>query len=145
MEKYLEKMLVDITKNEKAKRLVLSLFNEPVCDFEFKKKHSLEERIMMYKNLKKNHPAKIPVVIENPQHKKILKLMVDWDEKVMRLFINIRNQYGIPIQKAIFLVTEKGTILMGSQCMGDIFRDYSFDSEDMFIYLRVEFENTFGN
>jgi hypothetical protein len=113
--------------------------------FEFKKKHSLEERIIMYKNLKKNHPTKIPVVIENPQHKKILKFMVDWDEKVMRLFINIRNQYGIPIQKAIFLVSEKGTILMGSQSMGDIFRDYSFDSEDMFIYLRVEFENTFGN
>lgn len=144
MEKYLEKVFVDFTKNEKVKRMVLPLFNEPVCDFEFKKKHPLEERITMYKNLRENHPTKIPVVIENPQHKKILKLMVDWDEKVMRLFINIRNQYSIPIEKAIFLITEKGTILMGSQCLGDIFRDYEFDSEDMFIYLRVEFENTFG-
>lgn len=144
MAKFLEKLFVDVTRNEKVKRLVLPLLNETVCDFVFKERYSLEDRIIMYKELKKNHPRKIPLVIETSKHKKILKIMVDWDEKVMRLFINIRNQYSIPIQDAIFLVTEKGRVLMGSEYIGDIFRDTRFDTEDMFIYLKVEYENTFG-
>lgn len=145
LKKYADDLFNNLTKNKKVQRVLLPIVSDedPVA-FEFKRRHTLKDRIIMYKELNANHPGKIPVVVECDGHKKILKLMVNWDERVSRLLITIRNKYDIPLNQAVFLITDRGTTLMGSQCFGDILRDQSANNGDLFIYLKVEHESTFG-
>jgi hypothetical protein len=121
---------------------------EPKPLFKFKKLHTVKDRQLIFEELHAKHPGKIPIIVE-AQNKKVLKFLMDHDEIVMSLLCKIRQQYKFCANKSIYLMTEQDTLVMGSQTIGQLYRDYLSnrqftDDFDNILYLMVYNENTFG-
>ena len=121
-------------------------------DFKFKKIHSFQDRVRIYEDLVKENPLKVPIVVEfdNPNVKKSLKFLFDYDEIVMRLIAKIRAIERQSTSSSIFILTDTNRSLMTTQTIGELYKDYLCEKErmdkecDKILYLKVFEENTFG-
>ena len=139
----------------KDKALSLAGYFNNKMRFKFKSQHTLDERCKMYKSLKSQNPTKIPIVVEfaDEPMMKPLKLLLDFDENVIRLIALIRKSNKISYSKSMFIITDVNQSLISSQCIGELYKDYLYqksiiDDEmekgDEIMYIIVFYENTFG-
>ena len=156
IEKEIGKLFGEITKSKKLQNIVLPIvdkisqkcFSHP---FEFKLSHSEDERAIIYDELRQKNPRKLPIVVEfaDDSKKKPKKLLVDYDEYVLRLIATIKKE--VTHKEAIFVLTDTNRSLMGSDTLGESYRTYPADKmgnskelKDKIMYLVVYKENTFG-
>jgi hypothetical protein len=137
----------NVCKNESVQNVVSQIFDHNP-KFQFKKLHTLSDRELIFQELHDKHPHKIPIIVE-AHNKKILKFLVDYDEAVMSLLCKIREQYKFCANKSIFLLTDRNTLVIGTQTIGELYKDYTSqrqfnDNYDGILYLMVYNENTFG-
>lgn len=144
---YLESNISRVASN--ASSLLSSSYE---FDFKFKKIHSFQDRVRIYEDLVKENPLKVPIVVEfdNPNVKKSLKFLFDYDEIVMRLVAKIRGIERQSTSSSIFILTDTNRSLMTTQSIGELYKDYLCEKErmdkecDKILYLKVFEENTFG-
>lgn len=159
----------NVVRNVELQRKVLSVvdtisdkatslsgyFNTTNNDFKFKFKsqNSLEDRCEIYKSIMRKNPTKIPIVVEFAEEPlmKPVKLLLDFDENVIRLIGLIRKSNRIPYNKSMFIITDTNQSLISSQSIGELYKDYLYQKEgcmtekgDKIMYLQVFYENTFG-
>lgn len=121
-------------------------------EFKFKKQHSFEDRVRIYKQLVQENPLKIPIIVEfeDKNIKKSLKFLFDYDEIVMRLVAKIRAIERQSTSSSIFILTDNNRSLMTTQTIGELYKEYLCEKErrdkecDKILYLKVFSENTFG-
>jgi hypothetical protein len=146
----------DITRNPKVQDFVLPLcakideilLNQTYYShhFYFKTQHSLEDRGLIYANLIKKFPAKIPIVVEfaSDNTKESRKMLLDHDEYVVRLIATIKREWS----QSIYILTDTNKCLMSSETVGELYKQYlcekKHDGKDKIMYLVVYCENTFG-
>ena len=157
IEKEMGKLFGEWTKSKKLQAVILPIvdkvnqkcFSHP---FQFKLTHSEDERAIIYDELRQKNPRKLPVVVEfaDDSNKKPKKLLVDYDEYVLRLIATIKKE--VTHKEAIFVLTDTNRSLMGSDTLGESYRTYLAEKigngnevKDKIMYLVVYKENTFGN
>lgn len=146
---FLESNISRIAKN--ASSYILSTLDDDV-NFEFKKKHTFQDRVKMYEDLVKLNPLKIPIVVEfdDKNINKSLKFLFDYDEIVMRLLAKIRGLERQSTSSSLFILTDTNRSLMATQTIGEFYKEYLCEKErmgkecDKILYLKVFTENTFG-
>lgn len=117
-----------------------------IKEIDFVKRYSFEERVKHVKTLHLKYPSRIPVImspIDNKQPKiQKTKYLVP-DSITMSEFVYVIKKY-IELNKedALFIFTEKGTILAGSTLMSEVYKQNM--DKDKFLYLFYSLENTFG-
>ena len=144
VEAYLPNLFDRVCRHEKVQEM-LTPFIGCEMTFQFKKDNSLSERTQIFEELIKKYPGKIPIIVEHPNSKKILKFLMNYDEIVATLIVKIRSHFKILSTKSIFLMLDTNKLIMGSQRVGEIYQDYLYESEDRFMYVMVCSESTFGN
>jgi hypothetical protein len=160
MENMASKLFGQITSNKKLQDVILPVFDKLddfICKqkasyythtFHFKTKHDLEDRVLIYENLAKKYPNKIPVVVEFAfdDNKDSRKMLLDHDEYVIRLIATIKKGCS----QSIYILTDTNKCLMSSQTVGETYKQYLCDKSakeeaDKIMYLAVYIENTFGS
>jgi len=142
------------TISDKASTLA-SYFNNKhdKIKFQFKSDNTLEDRYHIYKSLMLKNPTKIPIVVEfaDDPSMKPLKLLLDFDENIIRLIGLIRKSKRIPYNKSMFIITDMNQSLISSQCIGELYKSYlhqklydEVEKDDKIMYIIVYYENTFG-
>jgi hypothetical protein len=146
VENFIPNLFDTICTNESVQNVVLKLFDmDP--EFYFKRIHSFTDRQLIFEEIHAKHPGKIPIIVETQNTKKPLKFLMDSDEVISTLLCKIRQQCKFCTNKSIFLMTDTNTVVMGSQTIGDVYRDYLIQRTkdcDNILYLMVYNENTFG-
>lgn len=136
-----------ICKNKKVQK-ALSVF-EPQLYFEFMKIHTFKERVDIFEELHRKYPHKIPIIVEiQNDSQKILKFLMDFDEKVSTLLCKIRDNCKASHSNSIYLMSANKSLLISNQSMGEVYKEYLCQREkeacDKILYLMVFNENTFG-
>jgi GABA(A) receptor-associated protein len=114
----------------------------------FKKDHSYESRKREASRIMEKYPHRIPVIVEideNQTDKISLnehKYLVPTDLTMGQFVYKIRKRIQIKSSQAIFFFTADNTLPKVSSSMLDIYKKHM--DEDMFLYLSVSIENTFG-
>ena len=145
---YLESNISRVAKN--ASSYIFSGGSD--FEFKFKKIHSFQDRVRIYEQLVKENPLKVPIVVEfdDPNIKKSLKFLFDYDEIVMRLVAKIRAVERQSTSSSVFILTDNNRSLMTTQTIGELYKDYLCEKErmdkecDKILYLKAFSENTFG-
>jgi hypothetical protein len=79
------------------------------------------------------------------------KMLIDYDEYVMRLIATIKRNYNS--SDSVFILTDTNKCLMTTQTVGEVYKQYLYektklhgtsDVQDRIMYLAVYKENTFG-
>ena len=149
VENFIPNLFRECCRNEKIMKTFSDIFDQPL-KFDFKQKHTLEERESIYNELFAKCPRKIPVIVEfGNKNKKTLKFLMDYDERISTLLCKIRTNYKISNTDSIFLMSENNALLMSSQRIGDAYKENLFqhghkEDFDKIYYLMVYHENTFG-
>jgi GABA(A) receptor-associated protein len=113
----------------------------------FKEKHNLEARFIESSRIIQKYPDRVPVIVENvPGNKSIPKLdktkyLVPNDMTLGQFAFTIRRRVKLEPEKAMFLFVNN-KMLPCSELMGKIYVDNAED--DMFLYMVLQGENTFG-
>jgi hypothetical protein len=160
MENITSKLFGQITSNKKLQDVILPVFDKLddfICKqtafyyshtFHFKTKHDLEDRVLIYENLAKKYPNKIPVVVEFAfgDIKDSRKMLLDHDEYIVRLIATIKRGWS----QSIYILTDTNKCLMSSESVGETYKQYLCDKSatneaDKIMYLAVYTENTFGS
>jgi hypothetical protein len=161
MDNVISKLFGQLTSHKKLQDTILPVFDKLedfICKqtasyythkFHFKSKHDLEDRVLIYENLAKKYPNKIPVVVEFAfdDIKESRKLLLDYDEYVIRMIATIKKGWS----QSVYILTDTNKCLMSSQSVGEAYKQYLCDKsageedvEDKIMYLVVYTENTFG-
>jgi hypothetical protein len=146
VENLIPNLLDTLCKNESVQNVTRKVFDIGP-DFYFKKIHSFQDRQLIFKEIHDRHPGKIPIIVETPHTKKSLKFLMDNDEVVSTLLCKIREQYKFCTNQSIFLITDTNTVVMSSQTIGNLYREYLIQNNDYcdnILYVMVYNENTFG-
>lgn len=114
---------------------------------EFKKKYSLEVRKIEAARIVKEHPNRIPIIVEKLKNSDIdeidkKKYLVPEDLTVGQFMYVIRKRINVPSSKAIFIFLENGTIPASASLINSVYGKHK--SEDYFLYFFYSGENTFG-
>jgi hypothetical protein len=117
----------------------------------YKKIKSKDERIRESNAIMARNSCYIPVIVETEDKelaKKLLKrkFLVPHDATVSHLLFSIRKQIKVDCTKAIFIFCNN-VLLSGSKSVGEIYEEFqknNLDSEDRFLYIQIQQENTFG-
>jgi hypothetical protein len=136
-----------ICRNRKVQK-ALSVF-EPQLYFEFMKIHTFKERVEIFEELYKKYPHKIPIIVEfQNEPQKILKFLMDFDEKVSTLLCKIRANHKTNHSDSMYLMSANNALLISNQSMGEVYKEYLCQREkdacDKIMYIMVFNENTFG-
>ena len=113
----------------------------------FKEKYNLEERFIESSRIIRKYPDRVPVIVENvPGNKTMPKLdknkyLVPNDMTLGQFAFTIRRRIKLEPEKAMFLFINNKMIPC-SELMGKIYNDNAED--DMFLYMSLQGENTFG-
>ncbi len=105
---------------------------------------SLDKRKARSYSLRRLYPDRVPVIISPPAQTKreVSKYLVPFDTTVASMLNILRTRLTLSATEAIYLCTTGGTMLAGSQSIGEIYnRD---KAEDGFLYLKYCYENVFG-
>jgi GABA(A) receptor-associated protein len=113
----------------------------------FKEKYNLEERFIESSRIIQKYPDRVPVIVENVPGNKLLpkldksKYLVPNDMTLGQFVFTIRKRIKLEPEKAMFLFINNKMIPC-SEIMGKIYKDNAED--DMFLYMVLQGENTFG-
>lgn len=114
---------------------------------EFIEVNSLEKRKNTATMMLEKHPNKIPVIIVlSPDIRKkntYLKYLISNDLSSSYVMTLVRRNINMSSEKAIFLLSENGTLLVGTNEMINIYNSHK--NEDGYLYISVYLENTFGS
>lgn len=118
----------------------------------FKQNKTYEERIHLAEGILKRYPDKIPLIILKSDIKlQRYKYLIPRNYTARELLYKLRecnNSLSDPESKinkneALYILTEKGNFMLNSQPMEYVYNNYK--SDDMFLYITLQKENTFGN
>lgn len=160
MDNVISKLFDQLANNKQLQDTILPVFDKLedfICKqtasyythkFHFKTKHDLEDRVLIYQNLVKKYPNKIPVVVEFAfdDNKDTRKMLLDYDEYVIRMIATIKKGWS----QSVYILTDTNKCLISSQSVGESYKQYLSDksageyAEDKIMYLVVYTENTFG-
>jgi GABA(A) receptor-associated protein len=120
------------------------LFNKSEL-FEFKRQHSLEDRISETKRLKVRFPDRVPVIVEctsktQPINLTKKKCLVPGDVTVSQFLYILRKYVRLNSEKAIFLFVENEMPASGL-LMADVYNKYG---KGELLYFSISTESTFG-
>ena len=106
----------------------------------------LEKKQKEINNLKLKYPNRIPVIVytsnsNNPPISKS-KFLVESSMSMAKFMAVLKNYIKIDKSDAIFLFTEKNTLIPNSWQISDVY--YTSKNEDGFLYIEYCLENTFG-
>jgi len=106
----------------------------------------LEKKQKEINNLKLKYPNRIPVIVytsnsNNPPISKS-KFLVESSMSMANFMAVLKNYIKIDKSDAIFLFTEKNTLIPNSWQISDVY--YTSKNEDGFLYIEYCLENTFG-
>jgi GABA(A) receptor-associated protein len=116
----------------------------------YKNTNSLEKRIYDSNRIRSKYPTHVPVIVEvDDKVGKIKKnkFLVPQDVSATHLIYSIRNQIKFNKNDAMILFV--GNVLIcPSQIMHDVYDNYLSSNKtngDLFMYVSVKSESTFGN
>jgi GABA(A) receptor-associated protein len=106
----------------------------------------LEKKQKEINNLKLKYPNRIPVIVytsnsNNPPISKS-KFLVESSMSMANFMAVLKNYIKIDKSDAIFLFTEKNTLIPNSWQISNVY--YTSKNEDGFLYIEYCLENTFG-
>lgn len=113
----------------------------------YMKAKTFEERKAEHENMKKKYPNRTCVYLEKARGSKLPdidknKFLVPNDLSVGQMMHVIRKRLTLDASKSIFLFTEKNTVPMTMQTIGELYKMYA--NEDGFMYMTYNAEDTFG-
>lgn len=115
---------------------------------EFIEKNSFTKRQKETTIIKERYPHKIPVVvvfspaIEKYMINSYVKYLLSRELKPSYITLLLRKNIKLDPKKAIFLLSENGTLLPHNAEIGDFYNQYK--NEDGYLYIHIYSENTFG-
>jgi GABA(A) receptor-associated protein len=120
----------------------------PKEEFEFDKNTPLEKRKEEVAKQLKNHPGKIPVIVQKSKVSKLtlpdtfkFKFLVTPDQTFGSFMFEMRKRLRLTEEQSLFIFAN-GTIPPSGNIMNDIHEKYK--DEDGFLKLLFCEENTFG-
>lgn len=113
---------------------------------EYKQKVPFDIRITEAKRIRCKYPTRVPVIVFN-QDKNIPtldknKYLVPNDLTMGQFIYIIRKRIKLKSEKALFIMTENGSLPPTSATMFELYTEYK--SEDSFLWFKILGENTFG-
>jgi GABA(A) receptor-associated protein len=115
---------------------------------EFKKKHSLEDRLQQATNILSKFPNRIPVIVEiHPSSKKNIqpldksKYLVPRELTVGQFIYILRKRMKLNAERAIFIFFGN-ELHPSSELLSSIYEKNK--DKDLFLYSYISSENTFG-
>ena len=112
----------------------------------FKQRFTLEQRKAEFERIKKNHPNKIPVIVEKGDGSKIKeidrhKFLVEGDTQVSYMLHTIRKRIELKPDQAIFVFVNN-TLPPMTLLISQLYIEHK--DEDGFLYIKYTGESTFG-
>lgn len=113
----------------------------------YAKTKTLEQRKAEYDMMKRKYPSRTCIFLEKAPNSKLPeidknKFLVPNDLTVGQMLHVIRKRLSIDAAKSIFLFTERNTVPMTVQSIGDLYKQHA--NEDGFLYMTYNIEDTFG-
>lgn len=113
-----------------------------------RKDHSAEYRSNECINFRTLHPDRIPVIVDaHDKHAPVLKkhkFLVPADMSYAQFLYIVRKRLPeFPAEQALYIFTENGSLLTGSELMSVVYSEFK-DPVDGFLYLVYTTENAFG-
>ena len=117
-------------------------------EFHFKKQYPLEKRKEQLKEIQKDYPNKIPIILERGQLctiNKIIKTKYILSRELTMNGFNkiIRDKLEFESTRALFILANGKYVIAGSDNLGEIYKKYK-DKEDGFLYMTYTEEIVFG-
>jgi GABA(A) receptor-associated protein len=125
----------------------MSLSSSPSNDEAFQKRFTFEERKSEAERIRLKYPDRVPVIVERDINEKSLpaldkkKYLVPQELTVSQFLYVIRKRLKLPPETALFMFADKHTVNL-NDTMEKIYTCHH--ASDMFIYLIIKGENTFG-
>lgn len=113
----------------------------------YMKMKTFEERKAEHDNMKRKYPSRTCIYLEKASGSKLPdidknKFLVPNDLSVGQMMHVIRKRLTLDATKSIFLFTERNTVPMTMQTIGDLYKEYA--NADGFLYMTYNTEDTFG-
>ena len=162
---YIDDVVCKNKKLHNALETSMSTINRVACNvsslfetsrdynFNFKRLNSYQERVEIFNAIVSNNPDKIPIIIESyddDKSRKPIKLLLSYDEMIIRLIAKIRSSRQLPFKNSMFILTDNNRSITGSQTVGEVYKDYLYEKSkndkecDRILYLMIFEETTFG-
>jgi microtubule-associated protein 1 light chain len=107
----------------------------------YKNQTTFDKRERLASKIKKQHPTRVPVVIEiSPQVQ--TKYLAPCDITFGKFMTEIRQHSKTEAGSAVYCFTENGSIPVSSATVAEVYQ--SNRDEDGFLYLFMRKESTFG-
>ena len=115
-------------------------------DYEFKKKHEYNKRLIESTNIKQKYKDRIPIIVEKYKDSRLpnidkCKYLVPEDMSLGQFIYVIRKRIKLDADQALF-VTVNGVLGGSSTTISELYDSYKDD--DGFLYVVYTSENTFG-
>jgi GABA(A) receptor-associated protein len=114
----------------------------------FKEKYNLDKRLGESTRIMQKYPDRLPVIVENSENSDLIptldknKYLVPSDMTIGQFVYILRKRIKLPPEKAMFLFINNKLI----PCSEIINKTYVENvDDDMFLYMKIQGENTFGN
>ena len=125
-----------------------------MTNIKYKDKFSLSARISESNRILSKHPEHVPVIVEVMNTKKFTidknKFLVPRNVSAGHLLTSVRKQIKCNSNEAIFMFAND-KMICSTMLMGELYEQYLKENEngehynsDMFYYVCVQSENTFG-
>jgi hypothetical protein len=125
-----------------------------MTNIKYKDKFSLSARISESNRILSKHPGHIPVIVESMNTKKFAivknKFLVPRNVSAGHLLTSVRKQIKCNPNEAIFMFAND-KMISSTMLMGELYEQYlreningEHSDNDMFYYVCVQSENTFG-
>jgi GABA(A) receptor-associated protein len=115
-------------------------------DYEFKKKHEYNKRLIESTNIKQKYKDRIPIIVEKYKDSILpnidkCKYLVPEDMSLGQFIYVIRKRIKLDADQSLF-VTVNGVLGGSSTTISELYDSYKDD--DGFLYVVYTSENTFG-
>jgi len=112
----------------------------------FKESFSLEKRVEESTRILLKHPTRIPIIVENSEKSKLIKLdrkkyLIPKNLQLGQFLYIIRKKITLPSDQAMFMFFNN-TLLPTSMLMSEVYSTYK--DIDQFLYGTIYEESTYG-
>ena len=87
--------------------------------------------------------SRVPVIIQVPNNKNVIKLLSDRNKTIGKLMVWLRIHIKMESKQALFMLLKSGTLPANSSTVGEIYDEHK-DPTDGKLYIFIKLENTFG-